>query len=89
MITKGVKELCAEAEAEIETVTAEEAINDSDVTKDRYEKLTGELSQALQALQQATTVTSSAEGEENAEDDVNSSKDDDEEVIDADFKPAG
>ncbi|MCH2667262.1 MAG: molecular chaperone DnaK [Deinococcales bacterium] len=69
--------------------TAEEAINDSDVTKDRYEKLTGELSQALQALQQATTVTSSAEGEENAEDDVNSSKDDDEEVIDADFKPAG
>ncbi|MDA0231017.1 MAG: rhodanese-like domain-containing protein [Proteobacteria bacterium] len=26
MITKGVKELCAEAEAEIETVTAEEAI---------------------------------------------------------------
>ena len=69
--------------------TAEKAINDSDVTKDRYEKLTGELSQALQALQQATTVTSSAEGEENAEDDVNSSKDDDEEVIDADFKPAG
>ena len=26
MITKGVKELCAEAEAEIETVTAQEAI---------------------------------------------------------------
>ena len=69
--------------------TAEEAINDSDVTKDRYEKLTGELGQALQALQQATTATTSAEGEENAEDDVNSSKDDDEEVIDADFKPAG
>ena len=69
--------------------TAEKAINDSDVTKDRYEKLTGELGQALQALQQATTATTSAEGEENAEDDVNSSKDDDEEVIDADFKPAG
>ena len=69
--------------------TAEEAINDSDVTKDRYEKLTGELGQALQALQQATTATTSTEGEENAEDDVNSSKDDDEEVIDADFKPAG
>ena len=30
MITKGVKELCAEAEAEIETVTAEEAINMAD-----------------------------------------------------------
>ena len=69
--------------------TAEEAINDSDVTKDRYEELTGELGQALQALQQATTATTSTEGEENAEDDVNSSKDDEEEVIDADFKPAG
>ncbi|MBR45359.1 MAG: rhodanese, partial [Rhodospirillaceae bacterium] len=26
MITKGIKELCAEAEAEIETLTAEEAV---------------------------------------------------------------
>ena len=69
--------------------TTEKAINDSDVTKDRYESLTSELGQALQALQQATTATTSAEGEENAEDDVSSSKEDDEEVIDADFKPAG
>jgi len=30
MITKGIKELCAEAEAEIETVTAEEAIKLAD-----------------------------------------------------------
>ena len=30
MITKGIKELCAEAEAEIETVTAEEAIRIAD-----------------------------------------------------------
>ena len=30
MITKGVKELCAEAEAEIESVTAEEAIKMAD-----------------------------------------------------------
>ena len=67
----------------------EKAINDSDVTKDRYESLASELGQALQALQQATTATTSAEGEENAEDDDSSSKEDDEEVIDADFKPAG
>tara|TARA_B100000686_G_scaffold337244_1_gene408114 strand:- start:187 stop:582 length:396 start_codon:yes stop_codon:yes gene_type:complete len=30
MITKGIKELCAEAEAEIETITAEEAIKCAD-----------------------------------------------------------
>ena len=30
MITKGIKELCAEAEAEIETITAEEAIKYAD-----------------------------------------------------------
>ena len=30
MITKGIKELCAEAEAEIETITAEESIKYSD-----------------------------------------------------------
>ena len=30
MITKGIKELCAEAEAEIETITAEEAVKCAD-----------------------------------------------------------
>ena len=69
--------------------TTEKAINDSDVTKDRYESLAEELAQALQALQQATAATASAEGEESAEDGISASEDDDEEVIDADFKPAG
>jgi molecular chaperone DnaK len=69
--------------------TTEKAINASDVTKDRYESLAQELTQALQALQQATAAAATAEGEGSAEDDASASEVDDEEVIDADFKPAG
>jgi hypothetical protein len=47
------------------------------------------LTQALQALQQATAAAATAEGEGSAEDDASASEVDDEEVIDADFKPAG
>ena len=70
--------------------TAEKAINDPNVTKDRYETLSRELAQALQTFQQAVAAASAAseaagaEAPEGADSDV-----DDEEVIDADFKPAG
>ena len=70
--------------------TAEKAINDSNVTKDRYETLSQELAQALQTFQQAVAAASAASEADGAEAPEGADSDvDDEEVIDADFKPAG
>ena len=70
--------------------TAEKAINDPNVTKDRYETLSQELAQALQAFQQAVAAASAASEADGAEAPEGADSDvDDEEVIDADFKPAG
>jgi len=67
---------------------AAKAVDDPNVDKDRFEELTKNLAEALQAFQQATApaATETPEGEEGAAEAASSEEDD---VIDADFKPAG
>ena len=67
---------------------AQKAIDDPNVDKDRYDALTQKIAEALQTFQQATAAASqSATGEEGEATAEAAAEDDD--VIDADFKPAG
>jgi molecular chaperone DnaK len=66
---------------------AKKAIDDPNVGKDRYDELTQKLAEALQTFQQATAAQGpSATGDEGEGAAEGGAADDD--VIDADFKPA-
>ncbi|MEX2501435.1 MAG: molecular chaperone DnaK [Trueperaceae bacterium] len=72
---------------------AKTAVDDPNVDKARYEELTQKLAEALQVFQQATAKSDDAgDGDSDGDaaaggDDASQAQDDD--VIDADFKPAG
>jgi len=67
---------------------AKKAVDDPNVDKERYEQLTQQLAEALQAFQQATAAQ--AEPDEGpGEDGEAGGAADEDDVIDADFKPAG
>ena len=68
---------------------AEAALNEGSATKERFEELGKDLAEKLNAFQQsqAQEAAASADPEANVADEA--SAEDDEEVIDADFKPAG
>ena len=69
---------------------ADTALNDDNTTKERFEELGKDLAEKLNAFQQsqAQEAAADADPEANVADDA-ASAEDDEEVIDADFKPAG
>lgn len=79
----------AEQKAPLEKAIAEaqEAL-ESEAGKDAYEAKMQELAQALQAFQQATAAATDAPGG-NGEAEAAGETEEDEDVIDADFKPAG
>jgi len=65
---------------------AAKAIDDPNVDKERFEELTQKLAEALQAFQQATAKPEEASSDEAASEGEAGGEEDD--VIDADFKPA-
>jgi molecular chaperone DnaK len=68
---------------------AKKAVDDANVDKDRYEQLTQKLAEALQAFQQATAQPESGDGDAGGGDGQQAASAEDDDVIDADFKPAG
>ncbi len=65
---------------------ARKAIDDPNVQADRYQELTQTIAEALQAFQQATAPAQEDDGAAGSTDRAAADEDD---VIDADFKPAG
>ena len=65
------------------------AVDDPNVEKDRYEELTQTLAEALQTFQSATAPAEEEAETAAAETGEATSEDDEDDVVDADFKPAG
>ena len=68
---------------------AKKAVEDPNVDKERYEQLAQKVAEALQAFQQATAQPESGDGDGGAGDGQQAASAEDDDVIDADFKPAG
>ena len=71
---------------------ADAALNDSGTTKERFEELGKELAEKLQTFQQEQAQAAAADADPDAnvaDDDTTGGAEEDEDVIDADFKPAG
>jgi len=72
-----------------DAIAAAQQALDGDADKDDLEAKSRDLSEKLQAFTQAVGESAAAQSEAAADDAQASGADDDEEVIDADFKPAG
>ncbi|MFW5920977.1 MAG: molecular chaperone DnaK [Polyangiales bacterium] len=69
---------------------ARKAVDDPNVDKARYDELTQKVATALQTFQQATSESApGSDGSSGGDGDASGGQGDDDEVIDADFKPAG
>ncbi|HZW98473.1 MAG TPA: molecular chaperone DnaK [Trueperaceae bacterium] len=68
--------------------TAQQAL-DGNVGKDELEQKSRDLAEKLQAFMQATAQAAAPQGEDSGAQQAGQAGDDEEEVIDADFKPAG
>jgi len=70
---------------------ARKAVDDPNVSKDRFDELSKQLAAALQAFQQATAASAdpSSDGDASGGDGGSDAGAADDDVIDADFKPAG
>ncbi len=72
-----------------EAANAAEKAVDENAPKERLEQLTRELAEKLQAFQQAVAAAAGAQAQEDQGGADEAATPDDEDVIDADFKPAG